>query len=202
MKKISNFLKAIEFGTLFTALVCTTLGVALLVTRDTASMIVCFVFGIILIANALVQLVMCFKDNTYATGKSILMFSSLIMAVIGAWMLKAPEDISSTIIFVILGVILLYHGITDMKFSSYLKMAKHKLWYVALIIGFITIGCGVLCLVAFNEEWLYIATAVSLIFDGLSDIWIIWILAATRRGTSKMTAEIETTATTDLTTTD
>ena len=107
-------------------------------------------------------------------------------------MLNGPEAVSSTLIFVILSVILLYHGMMDMKFSFYLKQATHKLWYVALLIGFITIGTGVLSLVCYSEAWLSVAVGASLVFDGLSDVWIVWIMAATKRGTSKMTEFIET----------
>ncbi len=199
MKKIIHFLKSFEFSTLISAMVCVALGISLLVWKDTSSMIVCMVFGAILIINALVQLVMCFKDNTYAGGKTLLMFSSLIMAVIGVWMLDGPDEISSSLIYVILSVILLYHGLSDMKYSSYLKSATHKLWYVALIIGFITIGAGVLSLVCYEKEWLSIAVGISLVFDGLTDIWIVWTMAATRRGTSKQTEVIETSKSKDIT---
>lgn len=194
MKKIINFIKSFSFGTLTTALVCTALGVSLLIWKETASRLVCMMFGAILIINALIQLVDCFKDKAYTPGRSLVMFSSLIMSVIGVWMLTGPEAVSLTLIFVILGVILLYHGLMDMKFSMYLRGATHKLWYIALLIGFITIGTGILSLVFFDKEWLSIAVGGGLIFDGVSDIWIVWIMAATKRGTSKMTEVIETSA--------
>lgn len=192
MKKAINFIKSFSFATLAIALVCSVLGVSLLIWKDTASRLVCMTFGAILIINALIQLVLCFKGDAYSLGKPLLMFSSLIMSVIGVWMLTGPEAVSTTLIFVILGVILLYHGLMDMKFSMYLRGATHKLWYVALLIGFITIGAGVLSLVFFDKEWLSIAVGSSLIFDGVSDIWVVWIMAATKRGTSKMTEVIQT----------
>lgn len=194
MKKIKEFLKSFSFGTLFCALIFIALGISLLIWKEPASKLVCMVFGGVLIINALVQLVLVFKDKTFGFGNPLMMFSSLIMAVIGAWMLTGPAEVSSAIIFIILSVLLLYHGLMDMKFSFYLKGATHKLWYIALLIGFVTIGTGVLSLVCYSEAWLSAAVGASLIFDGLSDIWIVWIMAATKRGTSKMTEVIETDA--------
>lgn len=195
MKNAIKFIKSFAFGTLASALICTALGVSLLIAKQTASKIVCITFGIILIINALVQLVLCFKDNVFAQGKTLLMFSSLIMSVIGVWMLSGPETVSSALIYVILSVMLLYHGLMDMKFSMYLKSATHKLWYVALLIGFITIGIGILSLVFYKESWLSVAVGAGMLFDGLSDIWVVWIMAATKRGTSRMTDLIESEAT-------
>ena len=188
MKKLIKFLRSFEFGTLTSAILCSALGLSLLVWRETASRLVCMTFGAILIINALVQLVFCFKDNTYAKGRTLMMFASLIMSVIGIWMLTGPESVSAALIYVILSVILLYHGLLDMKFSMYLKSATHKLWYIALLAGFVTLAAGILSLVFYNQAWLYISVGAGLIFDGLSDIWVVWIMAAIKRGTSKMTA--------------
>ena len=189
MKRLINFCKSFEFGTLSTALLCTALGLSLLIWREMASRLVCMTFGAILIINALVQLVICFKDNTYAKGRTLMMFASLIMSVIGVWMLTGPESVSAALIHIILSVILLYHGLLDMKFAMYLKGATHKLWYITLLIGFITIGAGVLSLVFYNQPWLYISVGAGLLFDGLSDIWVVWIMAAIKRGVSKMTTD-------------
>ena len=195
MKNAINFIKSFAFGTLVSAIICTALGIALLVARQTASKVVCMTFGVILIINALVQLVLCFKDNAFAQGRTLLMFSSLIMSVIGVWMLSGPETVSSALIYVILSVILLYHGLMDMKFSMYLKSSTHNLWYVALLIGFITIGIGILSLVFYKESWLAIAVGIGMLFDGLSDMWVVWIMAAAKRGSSRMTDTIESEAT-------
>ena len=59
----------------------------------------------------------------------------------------------------------------------------------------VTIGTGVLSLVCYSEAWLSVAVGASMIFDGVSDIWIVWIMAATKRGASKMTEVIETEST-------
>ena len=198
MNKIGKFFKSFSFGALFAAVIFVALGFSLLIWKEPATRLVCIVFGGILIINALVQLLLCFKDKTYGYGNSLMMFSSLIMSVIGVWMLTAPQEVSD-LIFVILSVMLLYHGMMDMKYSIYLKSATHKLWYVALLICFVTVGTGVLSLVCFSYEWLSIAVGASMIFDGLSDLWIVWIMAATKRGSSKMTQVIETTESTELT---
>lgn len=201
MNKIGKFFKSFSFGALLVAMIFVVLGFSLLIWKEPASQLVCIVFGAILIINALVQLLLCFKDKTFGYGNSLMMFSSLIMSVIGVWMLTGPEAVNE-LIFIILSVMLLYHGMMDMKYSIYLKGATHKLWYVALLICFVTVGTGVLSLVCYGREWLSIAVGASMIFDGLSDLWIVWIMAATKRGSSKMTDVIESTETTDLTETD
>ena len=195
MKKITNFLKSFSFGALAIAAVFVGLGLSLLIWKEHASRLVCIVFGGILIINALVQLLLCFKDKTFGFGNSLMMFSSLIMSVIGVWMLTGPVAVSTKLIFIILGVMLLYHGMMDMKYALYLKSATHKLWYVALLICFVTVGTGVISLVCYSKEWLSIMVGASMIFDGLSDLWIVWIMAATKRGNSKKTEMIETTST-------
>ncbi len=202
MSKITNFFKSFSFGALFGAVIFVALGFSLLIWKEPASRLVCIVFGGILIVNALVQLLLCFKDKTFGYGNSLMMFSSLIMSVIGVWMLTAPEAVSSALIFIILSVMLLYHGMMDMKYSIYLKGATHKLWYVVLLICFITVGSGVLSLVCFSYDWLSVAVGASMIFDGLSDLWVVWIMAATKRGSSKMTDIIEASNDTDLTESD
>ena len=83
-------------------------------------------------------------------------------------------DIVVSIFPVIVGGIIVVHGILDLKNGIALAMRKYRFWWVALIISVATIGLGVLLL--FNPisviELAFRIIGVILIVDGVSDFWI------------------------------
>ncbi len=97
----------------------------------------------------------------------------IIITVIGGWILLQPGTIIA-MIPILVGIIIVIHGINNLQQSVSLCQNRYDKWWIALLLGIITIGFGVL--LVFNPfaavDTLIRFIGLFLIYDGASDIWI------------------------------
>ena len=75
---------------------------------------------------------------------------------------------------VIVGIIIILHGIYDLQQAVYLCRAKYSFWWLALLFAVLTVAFGGV-LIWNPFEAMNIAVkfiGVFLVFDGVSDLWI------------------------------
>ena len=92
---------------------------------------------------------------------------------IGVWILLKPEFVIR-LIPVIVGIIIILHGIYDLQQAVYLCRAKYSFWWLALLFAVLTVAFGGV-LIWNPFEAMNIAVkfiGVFLVFDGVSDLWI------------------------------
>ena len=74
----------------------------------------------------------------------------------------------------IVGIIIILHGIYDLQQAVYLCRAKYSFWWLALLFAVLTVAFGGV-LIWNPFEAMNIAVkfiGVFLVFDGVSDLWI------------------------------
>ena len=75
---------------------------------------------------------------------------------------------------ILVGIIIVIHGINNLQQSVSLCQNRYDKWWIALLLGIITIGFGVL--LVFNPfaavDTLIRFIGLFMIYDGASDIWI------------------------------
>ena len=93
-----------------------------------------------------------------------------------------PEKVLA-IIPIIVGIVIALHGLNNLQQAVALGREKYDKWWVALILGLVTVGFGALLI--FNP-FAALDTVVTLIgffliYDGVSDLWIVSRISRTAK---------------------
>ena len=169
-----NLLKKLKTNIVISATLCILLGIVLVVWPDLSMQIVCTAIGAVLLIGGGVRLAVYFtaKDGSVYAQMNLIM--GIILAVVGIWILLQPDKVLA-IIPIIVGIVIALHGVNNLQQAVSLCKEKYDKWWVALILGLLTVGFGIL-LVCRPFEALDTAVMMIgffLIYDGISDIWIV-----------------------------
>ncbi|MCM1263211.1 MAG: DUF308 domain-containing protein [Butyrivibrio sp.] len=171
---MESLLKKIKANAIVSALMCIILGIILVVWPGRTVRTVCMIIGFVLVVSGVNRLCTFIfgKDNSIYSRMNLI--TGVIVLLIGAWILFRPDQIIE-LIPILVGIIVIIHGINDLQQTVTLCQNKYDKWWIALLLGIITVGFGVLLI--FNPfaavETLIIFIGVFLIYDGVSDIWIV-----------------------------
>lgn len=169
-----RFFRELKVSYLIFAIMCLGLGISLLIWPDISAKVLCIGLGTILaIAGGVNVIVFAVThDGTLYSRFSLIV--GVIFLAIGGFIIWKPEVIMA-IIPIIMGIFIIIHGFYDFKQTLDLGKFKYEKWYVALIVSILTMALGVLIIVNPFEtaSTLMIFVGIALVFDGLSDIWII-----------------------------
>lgn len=165
--------RRIKGSWLVSSLLCILIGSVFAIWPEIVANAANYILGGIILIVGIVYLAMSFwsKQRNFLTGFGIIF--SVVLIVIGVFMLLKPVFVLSLFPMIVGGIIII-HGIIDLKRSIELASLKYKLWWIALIIAVATIGLGVL--LVFNPfsavTLAFRIIGVILIVDGISDFWI------------------------------
>ena len=144
---MERILKRIKANVIVSAFICIALGVILVAWPGLSVKVVCMAIGAVLVINGISRLL------NFIFGRDGSVFSQMNL---------------------VMGIIIVIHGINNLQQSVSLCQSQYDKWWVALLLGIITIGFGVL--LVFNPfaavDTLIRFIGLFLIYDGASDIWI------------------------------
>lgn len=169
-----KFLKNIKWNLLSSAILCILLGIVLVVYPNTSLTLVCRAVGMIVLITGLGFVFSYLKvGKTFWYGKIELVFGS-IFAILGGFIVLYPLGIIS-IVPIVFGVLLVYHGIANMKQAFELHKYKDKGWWFPVLIAASTIGLGVVIMKnPFDTiEMLMRIIGVCLLYDGLMNTMLV-----------------------------
>ena len=97
----------------------------------------------------------------------------IIILAVGIWFLIEPSVIVS-LIPIVIGVVLLFHGIRALKETLEAKKYGFSSWGVNLVLALLGIVFGIICIFdAFGVmEKAIMLVGIILVFNGISNIWI------------------------------
>ncbi len=167
-------LKKLKTNVVVSALLCIALGVVLFAWPGLSMQIVCTAIGAVLLIGGGVRLAAYFTARDGSVYSQMNLITGIILAVVGVWILLQPGQVLA-IIPIIVGIVIALHGINNLQQAVSLCRDQYDKWWVALILGLLTVGLGVLLVC---KPFTALDTAVKLIgifliYDGLSDIWIV-----------------------------
>lgn len=171
--EVKSKYRRIKGSWLVSSLLCILIGIVFAIWPEIVANAANYILGGIILIVGIVYLAISFwsKQRNFLTGFGIIF--SVVLIVIGVFMLLKPEFVLSLFPMIVGGIIII-HGIIDLKRSIELASLKYKLWWIALIIAVATIGLGVL--LVFNPfsavTLAFRIIGVILIVDGVSDFWI------------------------------
>ncbi len=129
--------------------------------------------GAVLVINGISRLLNFIFGRDGSVFSQMNLVMGIIITVIGGWILLQPGTIIA-MIPILVGIIIVIHGINNLQQSVSLCQNRYDKWWIALLLGIITIGFGVL--LVFNPfaavDTLIRFIGLFLIYDGASDIWI------------------------------
>ena len=98
----------------------------------------------------------------------------IVFAVVGVWIVIKPDKVLA-IIPIIVGIVISLHGLHNLQQAVDLCKNKYDKWWIALILGILTLGFGILliCRPFAAIDTVVMLIGVFLIYDGLSNIWIV-----------------------------
>lgn len=173
MKSMERILKRIKANVIVSAFICIALGVILVAWPGLSVKVVCMAIGAVLVINGISRLLNFIFGRDGSVFSQMNLVMGIIITVIGGWILLQPGTIIA-MIPILVGIIIVIHGINNLQQSVSLCQSQYDKWWVALLLGVITIGFGVLLI--FNPfaavDTLIRFIGLFLIYDGASDIWI------------------------------
>lgn len=164
--------KRIKADMILSAVLCAVMGIVIFVWPDKTIDVLCKILAVGLILIGVVNLI------SYVTNRSIHPFAGplgLIVLLVGFWIFMKPESIVS-LVPIVIGVLLVIHGVQDIKVAIESKDNGYERWWSMLIVGSVSLIFGIICIVnAFGLVKLALRfVGIALIYDGASDLWVVW----------------------------
>ena len=165
-------LKEMRADFLLSSVLCIILGIVLIVWSEGTLNFIGRLFALILIVIGAVYLIGYFFNGL---EKNLSGIAGAVLLLIGIWSMITPGVVVS-VIPIIIGVILIYHGLKQVLLSMESKKYNNSKWGLGLLLAVISIVFGAICISnAFGiMELTSIVIGISLIYNGVSNIWVSW----------------------------
>lgn len=179
---MERILKKIKANVVISAAFCIVLGVILVIWPGMSVQVACMAIGAVLLISGLTRLANFIFGRDGSLFSQMNLILGIIITVIGGWILFQPGKIIA-MIPILVGIIIVIHGINNLQQAVSLCQSRYDKWWVALLLGLVTIGFGVLLI--FNPfaavDTLVMCIGFFLIYDGVSDIWIVSRISRTSK---------------------
>lgn len=178
---MKGFLNSRRVSCALSALCFIALGVFLLGWPDLSRIWICRLLGAALLVTGGVYVISHFvKSKGAAAVFQYDLILGVILAIVGVWLLTTP-DLIITFLQYILGAILVIHGVIDLQGALNLRSGGSSHWWPACLIALITLALG--AIVIWNPfasiNALLMLVGIALIYDGVSDLVILFQLTRT-----------------------
>lgn len=169
--QMKETLKKVKADVILSAVLCVALGIVLIVWSEETIQVICKGIAAGLIIMGAVYLMGYIRNREMHPFSGVL---GAIVLLVGIWIFLKPESVVS-LVPIVIGVILVVHGIQDLKLAMEIKQNSYQKWWSILIMALISLALGILCIVhAFGiVKMALMFIGVALIYDGLSDLWIV-----------------------------
>lgn len=149
------------------------LGIIFLVWPSTSLIVLARIVGAVLTIGGVIGVINFFMDRN-AIYKTFLLLVGICMIVIGIWIIRSPGNLVR-LIPIVFGILVLVSGITNIAETIDLSRSRYSYWWLSLILGIVTILFGVLLITRPGSVASFVTqiVGISLIFDGVSDLWIV-----------------------------
>ena len=179
---MKRFFHHFRFATFGIAILCTLLGLALLIWPEQSMNVLGYGFGAVLTISGLLQIGGYVASDKQGLLKKIQLLAGILIAVVGVAILLSPKTVMKLTV-VVIGIVMLYHGVMDIKFGFDIKNCNGSKWAVTLLMGLVTCALGVLVLVNpfGSARVLMVIIGAGLIFDGVSDVVTVSVMAQSKK---------------------
>lgn len=153
------------------AVIMVVLGLVLVIWPHSLGVLLCYLLGGALIVMGIIQLVGFLRGERLGFYNKFSMIMGIVLVLLGIWICTQPRIVLS-IIPVVVGIIVLLHGLMDVQYTLDIKQAGHSKWWIALIFAILTLVVGLMLI--FNPFAAYeismILLGIAMLYDGGSDL--------------------------------
>ncbi len=171
---MESLLKKIKTNVVVSSALCVILGLVLVFRPGLSIRIVCTAVGVVLILSGAMRMIAYFSTRDGSLFSQANLIFGIVLAVVGVWIVIKPNKVMA-IIPIIVGIVITIHGLHNLQQAMELWRDKYDRWWVALILGVLTVGFGVLliCRPFAAIDTVVMLIGFFLIYDGLSNVWIV-----------------------------
>ena len=171
---MEGLLKKIKTNVVVSSALCVILGLVLVFRPGLSMRIVCTAVGVVLIVSGIMRMIAHFTARDGSLYSQANLIFGIVLAVVGVWIVMKPNKVMA-IIPIIVGIVIAIHGLHNLQQAAELWRDKYDRWWVALILGVLTVGFGVLlvCRPFAAIDTVVMMIGFFLIYDGLSNVWIV-----------------------------
>lgn len=171
---MSEFFKSIKTNILGSAVLCVGLGVILMIYPDTSLSLVCQTVGIIVLVTGVGFLISHIRGGLISWFYRLDLILGLLFLILGGYIFLNPWGLLS-MIPIVFGVLLIYHGISDLGQAMELRKYGADRWRISIIFAVISIILGVVIMKnPFGTiDMLMRIIGGCLIYDGLSNLFLV-----------------------------
>ena len=168
-----ELLKRLKTNVMISSALCIVIGIVLVVWPDLTMEIACLAIGAVLLIVGIMRLVSYFTARDGSVYSQMNLIFGIVLVVVGTLILWQWDKVLG-IVPIIVGIVIVIHGINDLRQALVLHKNKYDRWWVAMILGLLTVILGVLLILnPFAAlDTVVILIGIFLIFDGVSIIWI------------------------------
>lgn len=171
---MEQLLKRVKTNVVISSILCVILGLVLVFWPGLSIRIVCTAVGVVLIVTGITRMIDYFAVRDGSMYSQINLIFGIVLVVVGVWISVKPDKVLA-IIPIIVGIVIVIHGLQNIKQAMELWRDKYAKWWVACILGVLTVGLGVLliCRPFTAIDTVVMLIGFFLIYDGISNIWIV-----------------------------
>ena len=171
---MEGLLKKIKTNVVVSSALCVILGLVLVFRPGLSMRIVCTAVGVVLILSGIMRMIDYFTARDGSLYSQANLIFGIVLAVVGVWIVMKPDNVMA-VIPIIVGIVIVIHGLHNLQQAIELWRDKYERWWVALILGLLTVGFGVLliCRPFAAIDTVVMLIGFFLIYDGLSNVWIV-----------------------------
>ena len=159
------------------ALVTILLGVVLIWWPDRSVNFLCVLLGVSIFFTGIIYILGWLARRREGVP-AFFVLPGMILCALGVWLMTSPASVIKLIQY-IFGAILIFHGAVDLQGAASLMRRRWGRWWIDLALAALTIALGALVLLNPFGTFaaLVILIGAALVFDGVSDLCIIWRLS-------------------------
>ena len=170
-----EFLKNMKVSFLMAAVLYIVLGLVLLIWPGLTSDLICFVFGLVLLAYGIITIISFLVHDSRLGTFRLELILGIVATAAGILFLLKPEFVKS-IIPVVLGIYIVIDALLNLKRALELRSLQYARWWVTLVLSLISVALGVLilCRPVFLADFIIMVIGGVFVYNGLCDLWSIF----------------------------
>lgn len=183
---MKDFFRNMKVSYLLAAILYIAFGLVLLVWPEITGSIICIVFGLILLVYGAITIISFFMHDSRQGAYRFELILGIVAAALGILFLVKPEFVLS-VFPVILGIYIVIDAGLNLRRAFELRRMEYSRWWIALSLSLVAMALGVLILFRplFIADFITMIIGGVLIYNGLSDLWSIFMVGRVGKTYSK-----------------
>lgn len=188
---MKTILHAQRRSSIAAAAVTIALGLVLVGWPDRSIHFICMLVGVSIFLTGIIYFLGWLARRREGVP-AFFVLPGVVLCALGIWLMTSPASVILLIQY-IFGAILIVHGLVDLQCVAVLIRRRWKRWWADLLLALLTAALGALILInPFGTfATLVLLIGAALVFDGLSDLYLIWRISRALRAAERLAQEEE-----------